>query len=74
NVKGFRFNHKKGCTFFVDYDDFMLKQLQDSATKLISLCNEYQKRHGKKINNLSGANFINHRGIVRIFSYCLIMF
>ncbi|EAQ9101597.1 hypothetical protein DVZ67_21840 [Salmonella enterica subsp. enterica serovar Saintpaul] len=49
NVKGFRFNHKKGCTFFVDYDDFMLKQLQDSATKLISLCNEYQKRHGKKL-------------------------
>lgn len=34
--------------FFVDYDDLMLKQLQDSATKLISSCNEYQKRHGKK--------------------------
>lgn len=34
--------------FFVDYDDLMLKQLQDSATKLISSCNEYQKHHGKK--------------------------
>ncbi|KFC10041.1 hemolysin E [Trabulsiella guamensis ATCC 49490] len=34
--------------FYVDYDDLMLSLLKDAAHKMISTCNEYQKRHGKK--------------------------
>ena len=35
--------------FYVDYDDLMLSLLKEAAKKMINTCNEYQKRHGKKI-------------------------
>jgi hemolysin E len=34
--------------FFVKYGDLMRSLLKDSAKRLISQCNAYQKRHGKK--------------------------
>lgn len=37
--------------FYVDYDDLMLSLLKDAARKMISSCNEYQTRHGKKSVN-----------------------
>ncbi|MBP8813134.1 MAG: hemolysin E [Laribacter sp.] len=33
---------------YVDFDDLMMDLLKDAAGKLITQCNEYQKRHGKK--------------------------
>lgn len=35
--------------FYVDYDDLMLSLLKEVAKKMINICNEYQKRYGKKI-------------------------
>lgn len=35
--------------FYVDYDDLMFFLLKEVVKKMINICNEYQKRYGKKI-------------------------
>ncbi|CAM3870595.1 hemolysin E [Rahnella bruchi] len=41
-------SNTKATRFFVEYNDLMLDALKTSAEKLITQCEEYQKRHGKK--------------------------